>query len=517
MTGVTQAEFYKVVEFLFRSIWSETFRLSSFSDNAEGVLCIARLLKYPFSLTKSVLTSLAPHHTPTLIGFLGWLAELVEIDLVNGIGPTTTRKADAEMPVDELWLQYLTNSFRERRNPDLVEEIDAEFEARLQHHITTAQDTVAELEGRDLELKEQAAAAQRRLEHAAAEIKEVGRQAAEKLGDIPKLETLIQNLDDQRREQEARCGAKVDECAAALERARTAEARAQDLRERAAECGVSEGSHRRALAERDAAQKELDSVQGMLDSRRSAEDEAKMVLLKGSQENNAKLAVLRSHLSLHGGDGGSGGPGEDDGQLAQDAGTGLLNTDKLIRAHNSLKNSVRKELKNKCEVLDTKIHRFERENLDKEDSVARLEAEVAGLKKTLEARQDDWEVLKRNVDDEARGLKADLDEYAAAAKRARAESRGFVDNAASALAEARRQHEDAVKGEGHKAEKIREWKTEYVEVLYYLSESLVEHKDSVEKVLQYLKEQSERLLMTFQREAAEEENDIKEMEQMEKM
>ena len=93
------------------------------------------------------------------------------------------------------------------------------------------------------------------------------------------------------------------------------------------------------------------------------------------------------------------------------------------------------------------------------------------------------------------------------AQRARAESRGFVDSAACALAEARRAHEDAIRGEGHAEDRIREWKAEYVEGLYYLSEALVEHKDSVEKALQYLKEQSEHLLTAFERETLEDDYD----------
>lgn len=515
MNGLTQAEFYKIVEFLFRSIWSESFRLSNFSDSAEGVLCIARLLKYPFSLPKSVLTSLAPHHLPTIIGFLGWLAELVEIDLNNGIGPTTARKADDEMPVDELWLQYLTSSFRERRDPAVVAEIDAEFVDQLQQRISTAQAAVDELADRAAALKDTIDEEQKKANSIFAEADEMKKQTKERRGDIPKLEALIGTLDAQRKEQEARCEAKVDECTGALERVKGAEARVAELRETMAALGISERSHRNAVNERSSARAERETVQGLFDARQGGVDEAKIALLRKMQESNAKLGVLRSHLPLREAGSGNGKEESDrSAQLAQDPSTGLLDTNVLIQVHTSLKSSVRKELDNRRAVLKTKIALGEKERDDKEDTIARLEAEVAGLKKALEASQDEWEALARKVESEARGLKAEANEHEAAALRARAESRGFVDSAANALAEARRGHEDAVREEGHKEARIGECKAEYLEGMYYLSEALVEHKDSVEKALQYLKEQSEHLLTAFEREAVNEENDIKDLERI---
>lgn len=508
-TTLTQAEFYNIVEFLFSTIWSESFKLSSFSDNAEGVLCVARLLKYPFPLTKSVLTSLARHHTPTLIGFLGWLAELVEIDLANGIGPTTARKSDDEMPVDQLWLRYLTNSFRERRSAEAVAAIDADFVAQLQRHIETAQAAADELEARAAEVRDSLAAERQKAEDAALEEADARHRAEVHRTDIPKLQALIATLDTQRSEQEMACNSKVGACTAAIERCEALEKTLGELRNAVSGRGISPQDHSRAVSERNAAQRELAAAADMLGVRAGSAEDARIVHMQAAADLNAKLLKLKSLLALLGGK----APVVSVSTLEQDERTGVLSTDALLQAHASLKTVVKPAVKNRAASIAAKRTEVERTRVRLEELAIRVEGELADARKALEAREAEWKRAERAVEAEASSLRAEVSEYEAEAQRARAESRGFADNAANALAEARRLHEDAIKSEGHRLDRRKQCKSDYVESLYYLCEALVEHKDSVEKALQYLKEQSEHLLSTLERESAKESDALKEEEE----
>lgn len=147
----SQAEFFSIVEYIFATSWSPGFRLDKFSDKTEGVLCIARLLKYPFMLNKSFISSLTPHNMPSIIGFVGWLAGLSELDEVSGVGPDTSalhsQTGDESSELNDIWQNYLTGSFRYERDPAKTAEIVRGFEDKLQQIVGSTEAEAARLEG----------------------------------------------------------------------------------------------------------------------------------------------------------------------------------------------------------------------------------------------------------------------------------------------------------------------------------------------------------------------------------
>lgn len=508
-----------MVEFIIRKLWSESFRLSSFSDNAEAVLCVSRLLRYPYPLPKSVLNSLAPHHIPVLIGFLGWLAELAFIDKEKGIGPATTKNDaggdddDDKIDVDRVWLKYLTDSFCERRNPEKLQAVDERFEEQLQLHVMNAETVANELSENHSELVQKIESLHQKTDENNIEAERTEQQAAEKNSDLPKLQELTEDLERQRDEYEILCEEKVDECTKVLMYVRNLEKNLKERESEVAQLGISESSRSSALSEKEKVLEELGTVQKVLDSRKNDVERAKYEFIHDAQQLNTKIVELRSNLMVQdsNSDGDACGKSANNGisNLSQDPETGLIDIEDLISMKKSLKEITKRELKQEIGELIRRNAEIEKGCARQEESVARLEAEVASMRKTLESRKEEMRALERNLEREASGLKADASEYEATTRRARAESREIVDNAIGALSDARKQHEDALKGEGHDVEAFKESIDEYIMGLYSLSEAMAEHKDSVEKALQYLKEQSENVLITFERDAAEEENEIK--------
>lgn len=133
----SQAEFYSIVEYIFAKTWSPEFRLDNFSDKAEGVLCIAKLLRYPYALNKSIVSSLTPHNMPTIIGFVGWLADLGEEDKrIYGDSKECRVHPQADYDsgqaeINDMWQDYLTESFRSERDSEKIDDLDRRFEGKL--------------------------------------------------------------------------------------------------------------------------------------------------------------------------------------------------------------------------------------------------------------------------------------------------------------------------------------------------------------------------------------------------
>lgn len=190
---MTYTDMSTMTEFIYSQCWSPNFKLSLFGDSAEGTLGVYRCLHYPFQLSKSTVTSVNPHNAGQIIGALLWLVELAEADEEHGLGPTTTKNMEDCPDIDQLWMNYLTASFRANGKPAVQANLEAELKEQLEHQAQMLQQLIDEEQKQADECQASLADEERKAGEGQAAEAALKQQIEEMLGDEPKCDQAIKD------------------------------------------------------------------------------------------------------------------------------------------------------------------------------------------------------------------------------------------------------------------------------------------------------------------------------------
>ena len=190
---MTYTDMSSMTEFIYSQCWSPNFKLSLFGDAAEGTLGVYRSLHYPFQLSKSTVTSVNPHNAGQIVGALLWLVELAEADEERGLGPTTTKNLEECPDIDQLWMNYLTASFRANGKPAVQANLEAELKEQLEHQAQLLQQLIDEEQKQADECQASLAEEERKAGEGQAAEAALKRQIEEMLGDEPRCDQAIKD------------------------------------------------------------------------------------------------------------------------------------------------------------------------------------------------------------------------------------------------------------------------------------------------------------------------------------
>ena len=496
----SQAEFYVIVEYLFSTSWSPDFRLDKFADKTEGIMCIARLLKYPFMLNKSSISSLTPHNMPTIIGFVGWLAELSAFDAVIGSGPDTSvfhtqrgisgANGDGDSTeINDLWQDYLTGSFRYERDPVKTAEIVRGFEDKLQQIVDSAEAEAAVLAEKSAAGKE--------------EMQQMQQKNAELVKGREELEAMIRELDAKKDEytkmnydlkvliesREAEVSQKTQEFEQKNADLSRVAARHEFLAAAVAERHITADDRRNIMLERTQATEQRAGVASALNARASKASAVSGEVRRLAESVGEKVHIYRLRRASVAAEPGKESP--EDGILA-----GFPNTPPDVFLKN-FRETVARGAEREKAALEGKNAELERAAAAGRKELAELAAEVEEERNELENLKMELAGIEERVEKEGRAMREEAQAGKDRVERLREEVNGLKEAAAK---EYRDVNEDNVRaGERERGEiaRIERERRELLDEVFELSKALLDHKESIIKALGVLKEDSEQLAKRF--------------------
>lgn len=497
----TQAEFFYIVEYIFAESWSRDFRLDRFPDKAEGVLCIAKLLKYPFTPRKSTISTLTPHNMPAIIGFVGWLAELSRIDKTSGIGPgTSTRRLladDSEMSeINEVWQDYLTGSFKNEGNHAKTAEIATKFENKLYQIVDDAVKEAEEVEDKynrtkseldrmnsDIEMKE---AEKNKIETSIRELEIKASDLTKKINELRvKAQNLSENLSKKTLEYE-RCSLNL----------KVASDKKDSLVAVATKNHITESDRNTLIFQRQQAKTQLSETTAILEQRAREASERNIEVERLTAGVGQKIHLYRMRRA-------GAFPGAAAAAVGRKSASEIDNDDRILSAFDYAQNDVFFQELNQVvsRGFEQEHSSFTAKNEELNNAIASGTEQIGSLTDSINAGKAALSKLGAQLNEynervlkEQEKADREIQSNADEVRRLCDDISNIKENSADDLRNEMDRNAQAAEKERREKERMEEERREFTRLIFDANKALLDHKESIMKGLEILKNDSKQTL-----------------------
>jgi SMC interacting uncharacterized protein involved in chromosome segregation len=448
-----------------------------------------RSLKYPFPLSKSLFAAIAPHNIGSVIGVVEWLVELAEADEESGMGPTTTKRKGEDESVDQLWMNYLAESFKAAGKPAVLAKLDADFRDQLGQQLALFEGAVGDLEKQSAELKRDLQEAEEGTRKATETAGELERRITAISTDIPKYDQLIAQFGQRNAELEAALAAKQQEVAEAQTQLQASTEMKAALEAQVASQGLSQAERERVLTERSQLQCHLNDTMGTKEQRSKDVAEAEMFVSRKIDEIERKIQAYQEilvRLQLL----------REEPRLAVTLTASTPAAEEQLRTE--LREVVKPALKEKARAMEADASKELDEQLAMEERLLRLRERVQELDmqgSRLEAELRDAEKLGADLKERC---EAEAKQQEALVAKVRDESVACKEQALQELNAARAAVVSATTQCDKEREQQRQERVQWEAALMELNKALVEHRAALHQVLDEVAGESRKLLDSAQ-------------------